>query len=193
MAANTATAPAAEQSQQSGKSDQSQQSQQSGKSGQSAHNGGRRSGRHGTTEVASGATGADQPAAERGTTSIDDSVVEKIAGMAAREVDGVHALGGGLARSLGAVRDRTVGGGRPNVSRGVSAEVGQRQTAIDLDVVTEYGVPIQDVSQDIRENVIGALERMTGLEVVEVNITVHDVHLTEDEEESDDSEEPRVQ
>ncbi len=110
--------------------------------------------------------------------------------MAAREVSGVHALGGGLARTLGAVRDR-VPGGRPNVARGVKVEVGERQTAIDLDIVVEYGVPITDVAADIRENVIAAVERMTGLEVVEVNIAAVDVHLPFDED--DDDAEARVQ
>jgi uncharacterized alkaline shock family protein YloU len=119
--------------------------------------------------------------AERGRTIIADGVVEKIAGMAAREVPGIHALGGGLVRTLGAVRDR-VPGGRPNVGRGVKVEVGERQTAIDIDVVVEYAVPISDVCADVRENIIAAVERMTGLEVVEVNIAVGDVHLPEEEE-----------
>ncbi|WP_340558309.1 Asp23/Gls24 family envelope stress response protein [Streptomyces sp. GSL17-111] len=118
----------------------------------------------------------------RGRTSIADGVVEKIAGMAAREVPGVFALGGGFARTLGAVRDR-VPGGRPNVARGVKVEVGERQTALDLDIVVEYGVPIPDVAHDVRENVIAAVERMTGLEVVEVNIAVGDVHLPDEESE----------
>ncbi|WEV26234.1 Asp23/Gls24 family envelope stress response protein [Streptomyces sp. 71268] len=135
-------------------------------------------------------SGADSQPATRGKTSIADGVVEKIAGMAAREVSGVHALGGGLARTLGAVRER-VPGGRPNVTSGVKVEVGERQTAIDLDIVVEYGVPITDVAADIRENVIAAVERMTGLEVVEVNIAVIDVHLPFDEEDNDD--EARVQ
>ncbi|MDT3396568.1 Asp23/Gls24 family envelope stress response protein [Streptomyces sp. B1866] len=130
-----------------------------------------------------------RPPAERGRTTIADSVVEKIAGMAAREVPGVHALGGSLARTLGAVRDR-VPGSRPNVTRGVKVEVGERQTAVDLDIVVEYGVPIADVAVDIRESVIGAVERMTALEVVEVNISVIDVRLPDDE---DDEPEGRVQ
>ncbi|GAB3665628.1 Asp23/Gls24 family envelope stress response protein [Streptomyces sparsus] len=126
-------------------------------------------------------TSGDQ-GSSRGKTSIADGVVEKIAGMAAREVPGVFALGGGLARTLGAVRDR-VPGGRPNVTRGVKVEVGERQTALDLDIVVEYGVPIPDVAHDVRENVIAAVERMTGLEVVEVNIAVNDVHLPDEESE----------
>ncbi|WP_432094576.1 Asp23/Gls24 family envelope stress response protein [Streptomyces sp. bgisy100] len=126
--------------------------------------------------------------AERGKTTIADSVVTKIAGMATREVPGIHALGAGMARTLGAVRERAPGG-RPSVTRGVKAEVGERQTAIDLDVVVEYGVSITDVAADVRENVISAIERMTGLEVVEVNIAVDDVHLPDEEE----PEETRVQ
>ncbi|MGP4003240.1 Asp23/Gls24 family envelope stress response protein [Streptomyces sp. 8N706] len=124
---------------------------------------------------------AGAPPAERGKTSIADNVVTKIAGMAAREVPGIHALGGGMARTLGAVRERAPGT-RPSVTQGVKAEVGERQTAIDLDVVVEYGVAITDVAADVRENVISALERMTGLEVVEVNIAVDDVHLPDEEE-----------
>ncbi|MFJ6608640.1 Asp23/Gls24 family envelope stress response protein [Streptomyces sp. NPDC091289] len=141
----------------------------------------------GTTTLGSGATGAAEPAATRGRTSIADTVVVKIAGMAAREIPGVHDMGGGLSRTLGAVRDR-VPGGRPNVGRGVKVEVGERQTAIDLDLVVEYGVAITDVAHDVRENVIAAVERTTGLEVVEVNVTVNDVHLPEDDDEATPSE-----
>jgi uncharacterized alkaline shock family protein YloU len=126
--------------------------------------------------------GAEAPAATRGRTSIADVVVVKIAGIAAREIPGVYDMGsGGLSRTIGAVRDR-VPGGRPNVGRGVKVEVGERQTAIDLDLVVEYGVPITDVASDVRENVIAAVERITGLEVVEVNVAVNDIHLPDDED-----------
>ncbi|MFD9866625.1 Asp23/Gls24 family envelope stress response protein [Streptomyces niveus] len=146
----------------------------------------------GSTTLGSGATGAAEPAATRGRTSIADVVVVKISGMAAREIPGVYDMGGGLSRTLGAVRDR-VPGGRPNVGRGVKVEVGERQTAIDLDLVVEYGVPISDVARDVRENVIAAVERITGLEVVEVNVTVNDVHLPDDEDESNSGTDTRVE
>src|SRR5690348_7284035 len=73
-------------------------------------------------------------AATRGRTTIADGVVEKIAGLAARDVVGVHAMGSGLSRTFGAVRDRVPGGGgaKANVTRGVKAEVGELQTALDL-------------------------------------------------------------
>ncbi|MEV7404342.1 Asp23/Gls24 family envelope stress response protein [Streptomyces sp. NPDC091267] len=129
--------------------------------------------------------------ATRGRTTIADGVVEKIAGLAARDVVGVHAMGSGLSRTFGAVRDRVPGGGK-SVTRGVKAEVGESQTALDLEIVVDYGVSIADVARDVRENVVAAVERMTGLEVVEVNIAVSDVKLP-DEEDDDDQPEPRLQ
>ncbi|MET9389440.1 Asp23/Gls24 family envelope stress response protein [Streptomyces sp. NPDC006624] len=118
----------------------------------------------------------------RGRTTIADGVVEKIAGLAARDVDGVHAMGSSMSRTFGAVRDRVPGGAK-SVTRGVKAEVGEVQAALDLEIVVDYGVSIADVARDVRENVITAVERMTGLEVVEVNIAVSDVKLPDEEEE----------
>lgn len=127
----------------------------------------------------------------RGRTTIADGVVEKIAGLAARDVVGVHAMGSGLSRTFGAVRDRVPGGAKASVTRGVKAEVGEVQTALDLEIVVDYGVSITEVARAVRENVIAAVERMTGLEVVEVNIAVSDVKLPE--EEDDEEEESRLQ
>lgn len=126
----------------------------------------------------------------RGRTAIADGVVEKIAGTAAREVPGVHTLGGRISRSMGAAREM-VPGGRPSVTRGVRVEVGERQTAVDLAVVVDYGFAIADVAAEVRENVIASVERMTDLEVVEVNIAFNDVHLPD--EEADEETEGRVQ
>ncbi|MET9552854.1 Asp23/Gls24 family envelope stress response protein [Streptomyces sp. NPDC006645] len=134
-------------------------------------------------------TGRKGDPASRGRTTIADGVVEKIAGLAARDVLGVHAMGSGMSRTFGAVRDR-VPGGTKSVSRGVKAEVGEVQTALDLEIVVDYGVSIADVARDVRENVISAVERMTGLEVVEVNIAVSDVKLPDEE---DDESESRLQ
>ena len=129
-------------------------------------------------------------AATRGRTTIADGVVEKIAGLAARDVLGVHTMGSGLSRTFGAVRDRVPGGSK-SATRGVKAEVGEVQTALDLEIVVDYGVSIADVARDVRENVIAAVERMTGLEVVEVNVAVGDVKLPDEEDE--DERETRVQ
>ncbi len=113
---------------------------------------------------------------EHGRTSVADVVVSKIAGIAARDISGVHALGGGAARTVGAIRER-IPGSRTNLSQGVAVEVGERQAAVDLDIVADYGVSIADLATAIRRNVVTSVERMTGLEVTEVNITVHDVYV----------------
>ncbi|MFG1807473.1 Asp23/Gls24 family envelope stress response protein [Streptomyces sp. NPDC049040] len=159
---------------------ESQQGRQE-RTGLAHTSGGRPQDRSGPADATRKAPG---PPADRGRTTIADGVVEKIAGLAARDVVGVHNMGTGMSRTLGAVRNR-VPGGRASVSQGVSAEVGEVQAALDLDIVIDYGVSIVDVAQAVRENVISAVERMTGLEVVEVNIAVDDVKLPEEPDDDD--------
>jgi uncharacterized alkaline shock family protein YloU len=127
---------------------------------------------------------------EHGRTTIADAVVAKIAAVATREVDGVYAMGAGAARLAGAVRQR-VPGTRVSESQGVAVEVGESQAAADIDVVVEYGVAIPELAIAVRRNVIQAVERMCGLEVTEVNISVDDIHLPGDEPEPGAGE-PRV-
>jgi uncharacterized alkaline shock family protein YloU len=137
-----------------------------------------------TSSPSSSAITSSSPSAlqsTQGSTTIAEGVVQKIAGLAAREVSGVYALGGGAARTLGALRERIPGASQAS-GQGVSVEVGEKQAAVDLDLVTEYGVPIADVSRSVRRNVIASVEGMTGLQVTEVNISVNDIHLpTQDE------------
>jgi uncharacterized alkaline shock family protein YloU len=116
-----------------------------------------------------------------GTTTIANDVVQKIAGLAAREVAGVYSLGGGAARALGALRERIPGASQA-VGQGVTVEVGEKQAAVDLDLITEYGVPIADLARSVRRNVIASVEGMTGLQITEVNISVNDIHLPTDDE-----------
>jgi uncharacterized alkaline shock family protein YloU len=113
---------------------------------------------------------------DHGRTAIADVVVQKIAGLAAREVPGVHDLGAGMTRAFGALKER-IPGANASSGQGVGVEVGEKQAAVDLDMVVEYGAAIPELSRAVRKNVITAIERMTGLEVVEVNINVNDVHL----------------
>lgn len=110
-----------------------------------------------------------------GRTTIADTVVATVARGAARDVAGVHGLGAGVGRAVGAIGQR-ITGGRTSSSAGISVEVGERQTAIDLTVVVDYGAPLAAVARAIRQNVITTVERMTGLQVVEVNIEVADLH-----------------
>lgn len=128
-------------------------------------------------------------ASEHGKTTIADQVVSKIAGIATREVTGVHDLGGTAARTVGMLRER-IPGSRTNLSQGVSVEVGEKQAAIDLQIIVEYGVGIADLAEAIRRNVISAVERMTGLEVTEVNIAVSDIHLEGEDDDTDLADEP---
>ncbi len=136
------------------------------------------------------ATGGDSSAlvTKQGKTTIADTVVAKIAGIATREVSGVHALGGGTARAVGALRER-IPGGRTNHSQGVSVEVGERQTAVDIELTAEYGIAIADLATSVRRNVIASIERMTGLEVAEVNVTVQDIFLESEDHQDDEQDE----
>ncbi|RVW01806.1 Asp23/Gls24 family envelope stress response protein [Rhodococcus spongiicola] len=127
----------------------------------------------------------------QGKTIIADAVVAKIAGIATREISGVYDVGGGTARVVGALRDR-IPGARVNHGQGVAVEVGEKQTAIDIGIVAEYGVALHELAVGIRRNVIAAVENMTGLEVTEVNITVFDVVLL-DQGDADTDTRPRVQ
>lgn len=126
----------------------------------------------------------------RGTTMIADAVVSKVAGIAAREVRGVHSMGGGAARALGGVTSR-IGFGDER-SQGVSVEVGEREAAIDITIVVEYGESIPQVSNQVRENVVRRIEGITGLSVTEVNVTVNDLYFPGDDVEPA-QEPPRVQ
>lgn len=119
----------------------------------------------------------------KGTTRIDDSVVAKVAGIAAREVSGVYALGGGGARAIGNVTQRV--GLAESRTQGVSVEVGERQAAVDLTIVIEYGESIPRVTAELREQVIRRIEGTCGLEVTEVNIAVNDLHFIGDDDQDD--------
>ncbi|MFD9224747.1 Asp23/Gls24 family envelope stress response protein [Streptomyces sp. NPDC060064] len=120
----------------------------------------------------------------RGTTTIADSVVATIAGIAVRDTYGIHSVGGGASRAMGAVRDKMSRSSDPG--RGVKAEVGEKQTAIDIGIVVEYGVPIMEAAKNIRSNVTDAVETMTGLEVVEININVLDVYVPGSDDDDDE-------
>lgn len=134
-----------------------------------------------------GPTSRSKLTGDHGSTSIADTVVSKIAGLAAREIPGVQSMGSGMARRMGQLR--SLAGGAEALAQGVSVEVGEREAAVDLDVVTWYGQSIVEVTEAVRSNVRDRIETMTGLKVVEVNINVDDVYV-----EGDDSEaESRVQ
>ena len=127
-----------------------------------------------------------------GKISVAQSVVQKIAGVACREINGVHAMGQSTSRAFGAIKERIPGSSGPNVSQGVGVEVGETQAAIDLDIVVDYGVSISDLGRSIQRNVKQSVERMTGLEVVEVNVNVDDVYIEQNNDDQQQQQQPRV-
>jgi uncharacterized alkaline shock family protein YloU len=122
---------------------------------------------------------------DRGTTTIDDGVVAKIAGIATREVSGVASMGGSLSGAVAQVVGRIRG--EEHATSGVGVEVGTRQAAVDLSITVQYPAVITEVASSVRDNVIDRIEKLTGLEVVEVNIAVADLAFPGGEEEGDQS------
>ena len=135
-----------------------------------------------------GSHGTDLPAGtSRGTTVINDAVVAKIAGLAVREVTGVHAVGGGAARALGAIREAL---SSTDHSQGVSVTVTGPLVAVELSIVAEYPLPLQQVADDARTAIIDAIENLVGLEVTEVNVTINDVHLPDEADDAGEVPQP---
>ena len=125
----------------------------------------------------------------KGKTIIDDTVVAKVAGIAARDVPGVFALGGNASRAFGAIRDAI---GSSALGQGVRVEVGETQVAADVTIVVEYPVAISQVADQVRESVAAAIEQLVGMDVAEVNVAVADVHIPGDDDEDDDQSDARV-
>jgi uncharacterized alkaline shock family protein YloU len=134
----------------------------------------------------------DRLATGEGQITVAETVVQKIAGKACREIAGVHAMGTTGTRAFGAVRERIPGSSGPNVAQGVGVEVGEKEAAVDLEIVVDYGVSIAELGRSIQRNVKQSVERMTGLRVVEVNIAVDDVFLPADNSNQDTAPVTRV-
>jgi len=116
---------------------------------------------------------------EYGKVTFADEVVAIIAGLAATEVKGVAAMSGSMA---GGIAEKL---GRKNLTKGVKVEVGEKEAAIDLYIIVDYGVRIPEVAWNIQENVKKAVETMTGLSVVEVNVHVQGVNFDRDIKDED--------
>lgn len=114
---------------------------------------------------------------DTGSVKISDDVVKIIAGMAAMEIKGVSSMSGGIADGI--VEKL----GRKNLSRGIKAEVGEKEAKIEISVIIEYGKPIKEVASRIQARVKEAVEGMTGLKVVEVNVNVQGVSFAAEKQE----------
>ncbi|MFC7681922.1 Asp23/Gls24 family envelope stress response protein [Paenibacillus sp. GCM10028914] len=117
---------------------------------------------------------------EIGQIQISPEVIEVIAGLATVEVRGVAGMSGGFAGGIVELL------GRKNLSKGVTVEVGQREAAVDVSVIVEYGHRLPEVAGEIQRNVKRSIENMTGLTVVEVNVHIHDVHFVKSSEKTED-------
>jgi uncharacterized alkaline shock family protein YloU len=121
---------------------------------------------------------------ERGSTSISDSVVSKIAGIASQEVDGIR-MGSGGSQAVSGLIGSITGGSSGGQTQGVSVEVGQEEAAIDLTLTAEYGKSIPQLAEAVRRNVANRVESLVGLRVTEVNITVSNIFFPQQEAEQE--------
>jgi uncharacterized alkaline shock family protein YloU len=124
----------------------------------------------------------------KGRIEVADEVVEKVAGLACMEVEGVADLGGDIERALESVRER-IGIGNKRGDQGIKAKINGREVSIDVTIMIEYGHVVMEVARNVKNNVASQTSRMLGLKVVEVNVTVDDVKLptpAKKEEEADD-------
>ncbi|KQQ10184.1 MULTISPECIES: Asp23/Gls24 family envelope stress response protein [Rathayibacter] len=115
----------------------------------------------------------------QGRTVIDDAVIAKVAGIAAREVPGVFALGNNAARAFGAIRSAV---GANDHGQGVRVEVGETQVAVDVTLVVAYPVPMQTVADRVRDAVAEAITELVGMAVAEINVAIVDVHIPGDDD-----------
>jgi uncharacterized alkaline shock family protein YloU len=137
------------------------------------------------TPRSSAADGRGRLETDRGTTTIAEVVVTKVAGIAAREVNGVHRLGGAVARALGAVSQRLqVGDGS---TQGVNVEVVDSDASVSLSVIIDYGESVPEVAQAIRDNIVRRIEATTGLHVSAVDISVTDLYFPGDDDDDGSS------
>jgi uncharacterized alkaline shock family protein YloU len=116
---------------------------------------------------------------DRGATTISGTVVSTIAGMAAREVDGVH-MGGGASRTAGGVLGSLTGS--ESSTSGISVEVGRTEAAIDLKMGIEYNKNILQTVEEVRRRITDRVQSMTGLRIKELNATITDITFPEKEE-----------
>ena len=121
---------------------------------------------------------------ERGSTSISDSVVSKIAGIASQEVDGIR-MGSGGSQAVSGLLGSITGGSSGSQTQGVSVEVGQEEAALDLTLTAEYGKSIPQLAEAVRRNVANRVESLVGLRVTEINITVSNIFFPQQEAEQE--------
>ncbi|OQO72636.1 stress response regulator Gls24 [Enterococcus faecalis] len=113
-----------------------------------------------------------------GKLTYEDKVIQKIIGISIEEVEGLLTVGGGFFSNLAGKLVNT-----DDVTSGIDVEVGEKQVAVDLDIVAEYGKDIHKIYNEMKEIITKEVKNMTGLEVIEVNVNVVDIKTEEQHEE----------
>ena len=120
----------------------------------------------------------NQPTEESEGIQISDDVISIIAGKAVSEIEGVAGMAGGFAGGISEVLS-----GKKNLSKGIKADIKENEAKIDVSIIVEYGVRIPDVAFEIQNRVKKAVETMTGLKVLCVNVHVQGVSIVEEKKE----------
>ncbi|MGC3749136.1 Asp23/Gls24 family envelope stress response protein [Enterococcus faecalis] len=116
--------------------------------------------------------------AVKGKLTYEDKVVQKIIGISLEKVNGLLTVDGGFFSNLTGKLVNT-----DNITSGVDVEVGEKQVAVDLDIVAEYGKDIHKIYNEMKEIITKEVKNMTGLEVIEVNVNVVDIKTEKQHEE----------
>ncbi len=137
------------------------------------------------TEQTGTSSGGGPLQTDRGNTTIADSVVSKIAGLSAQEVDGIRMGSGASQTASNLLGSITGSGGSSSQTQGVTVEVGQEEAAVDLTLTAEYGKSIPQLAEAVRRNVSNRVESLVGLRVTEVNVTVQNIFFPQQEQEQE--------
>lgn len=139
-----------------------------------------------STGASTGITGS---VLAEGDTTVTDAVIAKVAGLAVRDIPGVHALGGGAARVIGQLRDRI---GQTDLTQGIAVDAQEAGVAFEVTLVAEYGVPLQDIAAGVRAAISDAVTELVGRRVTRVDVTVADIVMPGEGSDDDTSAAPAV-
>jgi uncharacterized alkaline shock family protein YloU len=117
-----------------------------------------------------------------GVTTIKDGVIAKVAGLAVREIPGVHAMGSVPTRAIGAIVDAI---SNTDVNPGISIELGDDGVTVQIVLVAEYPVPLTALADQVRATVTRAIEGLVGMSVIAVNVTITDIYVAEESDDND--------
>lgn len=119
--------------------------------------------------------------------TFEDAVIAKIAGKTSQNIDGILSMDGGF---FSDIADKFRSG--KDLTKGIDVEIGEKQVAIDMDILIEYGKSAKEIFEKLTKAVVQEVEQITGLTVIEVNVHVSDV-LTKKEWQKQNSSKEEVE